>query len=75
MTKCTITLMSELSISSALVAKARFIGHKVIQILTDRDKCFWSELAVIGVRSSRGILFCHKCFGNVFVKDEVSSLF
>lgn len=66
-------MSSELSTSSALVAKARFVGHGVSQIMADRDKFFWHGLAFVGVRSG-GALFWYKCLGpmNTFVKYKTT---
>lgn len=67
-----VTLSDGLSTLIVLVAKPRFMGHSISQIMAGKEKFFWPRLACVGVRSLGGVLFWNKFLGlmNAFVKGE-----
>lgn len=71
-----VTITGELSISSALVVEARFIGQGVHQILASKQRFFSPRLACARVRSPGRELYWQKCVGfmNAFVTEQDKGL-
>lgn len=69
--KSMVSLTCDLSTWSALVAEARFFAHGMSKIMAGREKFFWTGLACVGVRSTRGVLFITSVWSmNAFIKND-----
>lgn len=71
-----LSLSGDHSTWSASMAKMRFTGYGVGQILTSQKKFNWPGLDRVGVRMPGGVLFWHKCLISSinFVKEETREM-